>query len=133
VTERTPPKTPAGLSAAGRRLWTAILADLPAEIELEARELVVLEAACRQADAIANLEQAIRRDGHVVKGAAGQRRLNGAVIEARQGRIALARLLGELDIPAEEEKSNTVASQRARRAADVRWSEHRARKAARGA
>ena len=129
MTERTPPKTPAGLSAAGRRLWTAILADLPAEIELEARELVVLEAACRQADAVAALERAVKRDGAMVKGASGQRRLNGAVTEARQGRIALARLLGDLDLPSEQ-TPRTASSQRARKAAETRWAAQAARRAA---
>lgn len=124
------PKAPSGLASAGRSLWSRIVGDLPDGFEFDQRELALLAAACRQADAIAGLEQTIKRDGTVVRGAAGQRRLNGAVTEARQGRIALARLLGELDIPAEEERSQTAASQRARRAADVRWAEHRARRAA---
>ena len=124
------PKPPSGLASAGRSLWARIVGDLPEGFEFDARELALLAAACRQADAIAALEQSIKRDGHVVRGAAGQRRLNGAVTEARQGRIALARLLGELDLPAEDAKTQTASSQRARRAADVRWAEHRARRAA---
>lgn len=124
------PKPPSGLASPGRSLWIRMVGDLPEGFEFDARELAILAAASRQADAIAALEQSIRRDGHIVRGAAGQPRLNGAVTEARQARIALARLLGDLDIPAEAEKSQTASSQRARRAADVRWAEHRARKAA---
>lgn len=131
MTDRTTPKTPAGLSATGRRLWASILADLPAELELEARELVVLEAAARQSDVIASLERAVRRDGTMVKGASGQRRLNGAVAEIRQGRIALARLLGDLDLPAEQ-TPQTASSKRARKAAQTRWAEHARRAATRG-
>ena len=131
MTDRTPPKAPEGLSATGRRLWAAILADLPSEMELEARELVVLEAAARQSDVIASLERAVRRDGVMVKGASGQRRLNGAVSEVRQGRIALARLLGDLDLPAEQ-VPQTASSKRARRAAQTRWAEHARRAATRG-
>jgi len=131
MSDRTPPKTPEGLSAAGRRLWAAILADLPSELELEARELVVLEAAARQADVIASLERAVRRDGLMIRGASKQRRLNAAVAEIRQGRIAVARLLGELDL-AGESVPQTAASQRARRAANVRWAEHARRAATRG-
>ena len=131
MTDHTPPTPPEGLAAAGRRLWVSILADLPSEMELEARELVVLEAACRQADAVAVLERAVKRDGVMVKGASGQRRLNGAVSEVRQGRIALARLLGDLDLPAEQ-APQTASSKRARRAAQTRWAEHARRAATRG-
>jgi len=127
----TRPKPPTGLQGAGRRLWRAIVGDLAPGLELDARELALLDAACRQADAVGVLERAVKRDGTMVRGASGQRRLNGAVPEIRQGRIALARLLGEVDL-AGEQAPGTAASRRGRRAADVRWAEHTARKAARG-
>jgi phage terminase small subunit len=124
-------KAPEGLAAAGRRLWRAIVGDLAEGMELDARELALLEAAARQADAVSVLERAVKRDGTMVKGASGQRRLNGAVSEVRQGRIALARLLGDLDLPADQ-APRTASSRRAQKAAQVRWAEHTARKAARG-
>ena len=131
MSDRTPPKPPGGLSRAGKALWRSISGDLADGMELDARELAVLDAACRQADSVAVLERAVKRDGTMVRGASGQRRLNGAVPEIRQGRIALARLLGEVDL-AGEQAPGTAASRRGRRAADVRWAEHTARKAARG-
>jgi phage terminase small subunit len=116
-----PPKPPSGLAATGRALWLAVCEDAPAELEFDSRELAILEAACRQADAVAALERAIKRDGAMITGAAGQRRLNGAVTEARQGRIALTRLLGELRVPDEAEEPRTAASKRGAHAAKVRW------------
>jgi len=126
------PKPPSDLGNAGRRLWSSIIADLAEGMEFDARELAILAAAGRQADSIASLERAIRRDGTMVRGAAGQRRLNAAVTEVRQARVALARLLGELDLSDAASGSQTAASRRARKAADTRWAEHAARRAARG-
>lgn len=124
------PTPPAGLAASGKRLWRSIVGDLADGMELDERELAILAAAGRQADTIAALERSIKRDGHMLRGAAGQRRLNGAVTEARQGRVALARLLGELDLPGEQPGSQTASSQRARKAANVRWASHHARRGA---
>ena len=108
------PNPPPDLLSAGKKLWKSIVADLPEAVELDARELALLAHASRQADDIAALERALKRDGVTISGSAGQPRLNAALTELRQGRIALARLLGGLDIP-EEEKTHTAASQRARR------------------
>ena len=76
----------------------------------------------------AALERAVKRDGTMVRGASGQRRLNGAVPEIRQGRIALARLLGEVDL-AGEQAPQTAGTRRARKAAETRWAAHHARRA----
>lgn len=115
------PKAPAKLGDAGGALWRA----LTSAYEFEPPELVVLAAACRQADDIAALEQCILDDGLVVTGSAGQPRLSAAVTEARQGRLALARLLGDLAIPTADgesvERPMTAASKRAQKAADARW------------
>jgi len=128
MSDRTPPKPPGGLSRPGKALWRAIEGDLAEGMELDARELAVLDAACRQADAVGVLERAVKRDGTMVRGASGQRRLNGAVSEARQGRVALARLLGELDL-AGESVPQTAGTRRARKAAETRWAAHHARRA----
>jgi hypothetical protein len=113
------------LRDAGRALWDAVHADLGAEWRFDARELAVLEAACKQADLVADLEAAVGRDGLTVLGASGQPRLNGAVTELRQGRVALARLLGDIRLPNEDGNASTVTTERARRAAEARWSRDR--------
>lgn len=92
---------PSKLGAAGKALWHDIADDMPDGLEFDQRELAVLATAARQADTIASLERAIKRDGVMIVGAAGQRRLNAAVTELRQGRVALARLLGELKVEPE--------------------------------
>jgi phage terminase small subunit len=123
-------KPPSGLEASGRALWRTVIADVPADWELDARDLAVLEAACRQADDVAALEAAVARDGVTVVGAAGQARLNAAVTELRQARLALARLLGQVDFPDEGGRPVTEASRRAQHAANTRWAAQAARMAA---
>ena len=131
MTDHARPTPPTGLTSAGKALWRAIVGDLAEGMELDARELAILGAAARQADSVSALERVLKRDGLTVRGASGQRRLNAVVPEIRQGRIAVARLLGELDL-AGESAPQTAASQRARKAANTRWAEHHARRAARG-
>jgi hypothetical protein len=116
-------KVPDGLGEAGQRVWH----DLTGVLDFDEREALLLEAACRQADTIAELEAAIERDGVTVKGAAGQSRLNMCLTELRQGRIAFARLLGELEIPTDGEVPVAMAaSRRARKAVSARWASQRA-------
>jgi len=52
-------KAPDGLQKPGKRMWSAILT----EFDLDERELLVLEQACRQADAVAALEAEIQGVG----------------------------------------------------------------------
>jgi hypothetical protein len=101
-----------GLSA-GAALEKVIRNDLPAGVELDPREEALLRAASAQADDIQALEADISARGHV--NADGV--LNPSVREARQGRIALGRLLAGIDLP--EAASVTVL--RAERAARQRW------------
>lgn len=112
------PAAPAGLGEAGRSLWDAINSEFGG---LEAREVAVLEAACRQADDVAALEALMASDGLVTQGSMGQPKLVSAVSEARQGRLALARLLNELRLPSDVGVGDSPASARARHAAGVRW------------
>lgn len=130
--ERSTAKAPAGLLAAGRELWRAIHAAMPAAFELDERELAILRLACGQADDVAALERALKDGGVVVAGSQGQSRLNAVVGELRQARIAVSRLLGEIELPAADEEPRSAGSRRAQRAAQVRWAEHAARRRDRG-
>ena len=55
---------------------------------------------------------------YLVTGSRGQGMINPSVSEARQGRIALGKLLGQLDLP----ESTRDAVRNARNAAEARWS-----------
>lgn len=125
------PSPPDGLGGAGAALWEALCA----AYEFEPAEVVVLASACRQADDIATLETLLATDGFVVAGSAGQPRLAAAVTEVRQGRLALARLLGELAIPIESAgdlRPLSAAGRRAQRAANARWAREDQKRARRG-
>ena len=133
------PQSPAGLGPRGRALWRSIhaaaVAGSSAEqvLEFDEREREVLRLACSQVDDLAALEAAIRRDGVTSVGSQGQPRLSALVVEARQARLALARLLGEIELPDVEETPRSQASLRAQRAAQARWRAQAERKAARRA
>ena len=114
---------PTDLGESGRGLWEA----LSDAFDFDPQELALLEVACRQADDVSELEAVIVRDGYTVPGSAGQQRLNGAVSEVRQGRLALGRLLGQLALPNEDGRVLTAKQRQAKRAADARWSRHQAR------
>ena len=120
------PVAPSALRPAGVALWRAVVAGY----ELERHELASLELACRQADLCTDLEALIAEDGLVVIGSSGQRRLNGAVSELRQSRLALAKLVSELSLPTEDAlAAPSPATLRARKAARARWDEVQAREA----
>src|SRR5215204_4031437 len=113
-------RAPDGLEKAGKRIWSAILS----EFCLDERELLVLEQAARQADAVAALEAEIADSGLVSRGSRGQMRLSTVVVECRQARLALSKLLGELALPDQEDDS--APSRRGRKAAESRWGNGRA-------
>ncbi len=118
---RVVPRAPAGLGDAGRSVWRRILADVPEEWELDAREMVILEAAARQADLNRALEAAFAEDGVMVMGSQGQARMNAVATELRQGRIAVEKLLSSLALPGEDGHTMTAAQKRAQAAAESRW------------
>lgn len=129
-------RAPSGLGAAGKAVWRAVLDDLSVAgtggeaWELDARELVVLEAAARQADLNRELEQAIARDGVMVTGSQGQQRMNAVATELRQGRIAVEKLLSALALPNEDGRAVTAAQKRASTAAQARWGQRGRRRGA---
>jgi hypothetical protein len=90
-------KTPRGLAGPGRSLWRSI-ADT---YELEQHELAVLEQAARVADRLAALDAVVDSEGVMEP---GRGRAHPALVESRQQRIALARLLVVLRLPDEDDQ-----------------------------
>lgn len=90
----TKKRTPAGLGAAGRRLWASVLD----EFELVEHEAAQLEEACRVRDTITVLRGQVEADGLMIPSSQGVR-LHPAVAEIRQQQLALARLLATLQVP----------------------------------
>jgi hypothetical protein len=96
-------------------LVRAIRDSLPPTHEWTERDAALLELAERQAD-IDRLEADIAEGGVRVSGR-GADVLNQSFAEARQARVALGRLLGQVEIPDEE----STRSIHARKAANGRW------------
>ena len=91
------PKPPTGTGTAGRRLWQSVVSDF----EMDEHELAVLTEATRTVDVLDELDAAVRAEGAIVAGPQGSR-ANPAVVEARQQRVVLARLLAALRMPVGE-------------------------------
>lgn len=121
------PAPPAGLGTDGRELWRSIVRDF----DLGDDELAVLAAACHTRDELASLQvelvgQPLLIDGH------GQVRAHPLLAELRAHRALLARLLKQLDLPAQNDEDDddellTAAEHRkraARKAARDRWDRH---------
>jgi phage terminase small subunit len=87
--------------AAGRRLWRSILR----EYVLEEHELALLREMTRTVDQLDDLAAVVAKDGLMVRGPRLTERVHPAVVEARQLRIALARLAAALRLPAGDEGS----------------------------
>ena len=110
------PKAPTGTRAAGKRLWDAVLADYV----LEQHELGLLREMVRTTDLLDELDAVIRRDGLIVAGPGGADRVHPAAVEARQARIALARLSAALRLPAGEEGDTQKDARRPQRRVGAR-------------
>jgi hypothetical protein len=95
-------------------LVEAIRAGLPDSHEWDERERALLDLAARQAADIDRLEADIAGNGVRSGG-----RLNPAIGEVRQGRVALARILAGVDVP----DGASATTLRARKAAAARWRE----------
>jgi hypothetical protein len=99
-------------------LIEAIREGLPPGVELDERETAILDLAQRQARDIGLAEADIQARGYLVPGSRGQKVVNPSLSEARQSRLALGKLLGQLDLP----ESTRDAVRSARKAAESRWS-----------
>jgi hypothetical protein len=92
------PAVPPGTKASGRRLWRAVLA----AYELDEHETALLREAVRTVDQLDDLAAIVERDGPIVEGTNGPR-AHPALVESRQLRIALARVLAALRLPSGDE------------------------------
>lgn len=93
------PQPPAELRRSGRNLWLAV----NGEYELEEHERGLLMEMCRTVDMLDRLAALVEAEGEMVTGADGGRKMHPALVEARQLRIAYARLAAALRLPAGEE------------------------------
>lgn len=121
----TSPKPPQGLQQAGRGLWEAFVG----AYDWEAHELPQLGLAAGQADLVAQLERLLVAQGLEVEGSRGQTRLNPAVAELGRQRLALSKLIDALPVPVDgaEDKVESPAQKRARKAVTARWDRVRER------
>lgn len=111
----TPEAPPEGTEEAGRRLWDSVLT----EYELEEHERALLVEAVRTVDLLARLEVIVTEEGPVIDSPQG-RKAHPAAVEGRQQRIALARLLAALRLPAGDEEDRQSGARRPQRRAGAR-------------
>lgn len=112
-------KAPAKATAVA--LVAAIRDGLPSSHEWDERDRALLDLAARQAADIDRLEADIAEHGVRVQGR-GASVLNQSLCEVRQARVALARILGQVDIPA----TTPPRSLHGRKAAAARWQQREA-------
>ena len=91
----SPPPSDAG--PAGRRLWASLTADF----DLAEHEAALLREAVRTVDQLDQLAAVAAADGPMVATPQGPK-VHPAVVEARQLRLVLARLLASLRVPDDE-------------------------------
>ncbi len=103
-------KAPTGTRAAGKRLWESVVRDY----ELEEHERALLVEAVRTLDLLTDLEALVRAEGAVIDSPQG-RKAHPAAVEARQQRIALARLLAALRLPSGDEGDQRASARPQRR------------------
>ncbi|MDQ6875792.1 MAG: terminase [Actinomycetota bacterium] len=94
---------PKGSQAAGRRLWRSVLG----AFDLDEHELALLRQAARTADVCEVLQGLVDAEGAMREG-----RAHPALVELRQQRIVLARLLVALRVPLGEESEGSDRLQR---------------------
>jgi hypothetical protein len=121
--ERIPRPQPAGLSVRADAFWDRSEADY----DLTDSEAELLTEAAHTITEIDALKRTLELEGLSVLGSMGQSRVHPAVNEIRQHRMALARLLKAIDLPAEDDQPETQATKDARAAANSRWSMQRER------
>lgn len=101
------PAIPAGTGPSGRKLWAALVADYV----FDEHEMALLREAVRTVDMLDKLHDVVTRDGIMVvitrEGIVVDSKLHPALVESRQLKIALARLLAALRLPDGTEGDST--------------------------
>lgn len=110
MTESSGPGVPSGLCDPGRRLWDSVVS----AYELDEHETALLVEAVRTVDLLDLLDEKVRADGPLVESPQGLK-AHPAAVEARQQRIALARLLAALRLPAGEDGDQQATARPQRR------------------
>ena len=91
----TPPDPPDGLGESGRALWLEVTHGYQIDHEQDRLQLVQV---CRTADLCDTLQELVATEGPLAESSQGVR-THPAVVELRQQRIVLARLLAALGVP----------------------------------
>jgi len=99
------PDPPDGAGPSGQALW----ADVLAKYVLEEHEQALLREAVRSVDQLDTLHAIIDRDGPIIDGPNGAPRNHPAAVEARQLRIALARIIAALRLPADDDGDTALS------------------------
>jgi hypothetical protein len=100
-------RAPKSLEIAGRRLWASVTS----EFDLAEHELALLRQACHTADLCNELQGEVERDGPILATATGQTRIHPAVVELRNQRLLLARLVAMLRVPLGDEDGGRLPGQ----------------------
>ena len=111
------PRPPAGLQAAGRKLWR----DITGSYELLPDENRMLIAACRTADELERLHEALTDAPLEVPGSKGQMRPNPLFAEVRSHRLLYRQLLTAIGIGEAGEHPASKRSHAGRQLARQRW------------
>jgi hypothetical protein len=112
---------PDGLGDRARAFWAKSVA----EYDLTDAEAELLAEAAWTLTEIESLRSTLDSDGLTVAGSVGQTRVHPAVNEIRQHRMALARLIKAIDLPADADEPESWTTKNARAAAEARWSMER--------
>ncbi len=94
----TPPKTPSGLNARGKRMWAALLAQDPSLEAVDNPQRETALTTCRTADRVEQLERLSMAVDPVVEGRSGPM-IHPLLAEVRQQSALLARLVAALRLP----------------------------------
>jgi hypothetical protein len=89
------PAPPPGLGTSGRRVWREILAIY----DFDAQELLVLSEICRTVDRLDALNAAVTELGVVDESSAQGMRANPLLVEERQQKALLVKLITALGLP----------------------------------
>ena len=91
MTKAKGPTVPTGTGPGGRRLWR----DITGRYDLSEHELALLREAARTVDQLDALAAVVRRDGVTLEDG----RPHPALVESRQMRITMARLVAAMRLP----------------------------------